>query len=346
MKKEKKTFFAFSAIAFVIILLGVYLYFSQRISMNPEGTVGNTAGNLNNSGLFCEYDGRVYFSNAYDGGSLYVMNPDESGMKRLNTLKVRNILAGGDYLYYFQTGSSSDSGPGQLRGMKSFDRCKLNGSGASTLTQDTVVTGQLVNNYLYLMTAPNSGPVFYKLKIDRTDKVVLADYNINPACAENGVIYYNGTVRDHYLYALNTDTDVADELWRGNIWYPVLQGDYIYYLDVANDYRLCRYSLSLNVIEALTNDRVDCFNVGGGFIYYQKNGGAKSAAQPGAAQLKCMRTDGSDVRVIAEGNYTNINMTSQYVYFQTFGDDTVMYHSAIGSNFYESFEAAAQGSSM
>ena len=32
---------------------------------------GSTAGNLYNGGLFCEYDGTVYFSNPSDGGKLY-----------------------------------------------------------------------------------------------------------------------------------------------------------------------------------------------------------------------------------------------------------------------------------
>lgn len=331
MKRSTKIVLAIVIVLFAA--LGASVYFSGRTVMNPAGTVGNTAGNLNNSGLFCEYDGKVYFSNTYDGGSLFVMNPDESGMKRLNQLQVQNILAGGRYLYYFQTGGSSDSSFGQLPGLKSFERCNLNGKGSTAVTRDIVVTGQLVDNYLYLLTSTNSGPIFYKVRIDKQDKTVLANYNINPACAENGIIYYNGTQNDHYLFSLNTATGVSSELWRGNIWYPVLQGDYVYYMDVANDYRICRYSFSMNLIEILTNDRVDCFNVGNGFIYYQKNGSN--------AQLKCMRTDGSDVKVIADGNYTNINMTSQYVYFQPFGDKTTMYHSPIGSSYYESFEAAA-----
>lgn len=60
-----------------------------------------------------------------------------------------------------------------------------------------------------------------------------------------------------------------------------------------NDYRLCRYSLSRNEIEVLTNERIDCFNVGYGYVYYQVNGEE--------ACLKCMRDDGSDSWVIAEG---------------------------------------------
>lgn len=334
MKKAVRTTLTV-IIALLLIIVVILVSFSQRISMNPAGTVGNTAGNLNNDGLFCEYDGTVYFYNTFNGGGLFTMTPDESGLKRLNTLEVRNILAGGKYLYYFHTGASTVStGFGHAFGMKSFLRSKLDGSNSESLTNDVIVTGQLVDNYLYLLTSGNAGPSFYKMKIDGSDRVDLADYVINPACADNGVIYYNGTQNEHYLYALDSATDVPYEVWKGNVWYPILEGDYVYYLDVANNYRLCRYSRSEDVVEVLTDDRVDCFNVGGGFIYYQKNGTLP--------QLKCMRTDGSSSKVIAEGNYTRINMTSRYVYFQEFGNDVAMYHSQLGSDYYELFSAAEE----
>jgi len=334
MKKTTKMLLAI-VVLLVLLALGTMFMLSRRIPMNPAGTVGNTAGNLNNSGLVCENDGTVFFFNSYNGGGLFSMNPDESNLRRLNTLKVQNILAGGSYLYYFQYGSADADSPfGQALVMHTFDRCRRNGSNSDSLTRDLVVSGQLVDNYLYLLTSGNAGTSFYKMKIDNSDKVELTDYVINPACAENGVIYYNGTQNDHYLYGLDTATDIPYEVWRGNVWNPVLEGDYVYYMDVANDYRICRYSRSQNVIEVLTNDRADCFNVGGGYIYYQKNGTD--------AQLKCMRTDGSDVITVAEGNYTHINMTSQFVYFQEFGDEYTLYHSRLGSTSFEPFYAAQE----
>ena len=87
-------------------------------------------------------------------------------------------------------------------------------------------------------------------------------------------------------------------------------------------------------MEVLTEERIDCFNVGYGYVYYQVNGEE--------ACLKCMRDDGSDSRVIAEGNYTAIHMTSQYVYFQMFGDTSTWYHSPLGSQSYSGFDAARQ----
>lgn len=333
---RKQTVIALSVTIGILIILGVGIAVSlinNRVNMNPEGTIGNTAGNLNNGGFFCEYDGKVYFSNAFDSGTLYSMNADESDIRRLNNSEVRNILAGGEYLYYFQMGvSSSDSGFGTVSAPRSFNRCDLNGKNIASLTRDTVVTGQLVNNYLYLLVAGNSDPSFYKMKIDKSDQKVLADYIINPACAVDGYIYYNGTQNNHFLYSLNTSNDVSDEVFEGNIWYPAVDGDYVYYLDVGNNYRICRYSMSQNVIEVLTEDRVDCFNEGYGYIYYQTSGN-----NPG---LVCMMSDGSGKTVIADGIYTNINMTSGYVYYQEYGDETTLYHSRLGSTYGEEFTAA------
>lgn len=328
--KQKRSILIAVLIVLILTAFTVISFFTGKVTMNPAGTVGNTAGNLNNSGLFCEYDGTIYFSNASDNGRLYSMNPDESGLTKLSDLHVRNILAGGKYLYYFQLGDTGDSaGLGNIVSSKSFNRCSLKGKDVTCLTRDVVLQGQLVDNYLYLMTSSSSALSFYKMKIDRSETVPLANYEINPACAANGVIYYNGTQDNHYLYGLDTATDIPSEIWRGNLWYPIVDGDYVYYMDVANNYRLCRYSFSQNLIEVLTTDRVDCYNIGSGYIYYQKNGTTP--------QLKCMRADGTDQKVIAEGNYTNINMTSQYVYFQEFGKETSLYHSYLGSDSYAEF---------
>lgn len=329
MNRRLKNMLILSVCLLLFAGLIVYGIYSGHVFMNPEGTVGNTAGNLNNEGLFCEYDDRVYFANAADGGSLYSMKPDETDIRKLSDLKVRNLLAGGRYLYFFQTGTTSETTLGNLPGLRTFDRCKLDGSDVTALTRDTVVTGQLVDNYLYLLTTSSSAISFYRMKIDRSDAVQLADYAVNPACAANGRIYFNNTQDNHYLYTLDTKTDTVSELWRGNLWYPVLDGGYIYYMDVANNYRLCRYSLSMDVVEVLTDDRADCFNVGGGYVYYQKNGTD--------AGLHCMRTDGSENHTVAAGNFTHICMTSRYVYFQAFGDDGRTYHSPLGSSSYDTF---------
>ncbi|MCD7837038.1 MAG: DUF5050 domain-containing protein [Lachnospiraceae bacterium] len=336
-KNKKQSILALSLAAGILIILALGISVSiinGRVKMNPDGTIGNTAGNLNNGGYFCEYNGRVYFANSFAGGALYSMNPDESDLKQLGDSSVRNILAGGEYLYYFRMGAAVDSDFGSVSVPRSFNRCDLNGENIATITRDTVITGQLVNNYLYLLVSGNSDPSFYKIKIDKSESELLADYTINPACAVGSYIYYNGTQNNHFLYSLNTENDVSDEILEANIWYPSVDGDYVYYLDVDNNYRICRYSMSQNVIEVLTEDRADCYNEAYGFIYYQTVGENPC--------LVCMMADGSGKTVIAEGVYTNINITSRYVYYQEYDDDSTLYHTLLGSSYGEVFSGARE----
>lgn len=337
MRRKRQAFSLAIIVGIIAVILMIMGYLSGRISKIPEGTVGNTAGNLNNFGYFCEYDGTVYFANSFDGDSLYAMTPSEGELRKLNGMQVRNILAGGKYLFFFQTGAASDdSGVGDIVSTRSFIRSNLTGDAFTVLNRETIVNAQLVNNTLYLLRADTTPPEFYCMGIDKSDKQVLAEYPVNPHCVYNGDIYFNGTQENHSLYKLDTTTNTITEEWRSDIWNPIIEGDYVYYMDVPNDYRLCRYSFSQDVVEVLTNDRIDCFNVGNGYIYYQKSGN-----QP---QLKCMLTDGTAEQVIADGVYNSINMTSQYVYFKEFGDDITLYHTPLGSSYYDIFQSARDAS--
>lgn len=328
MKNKFKPIIIFFIILFLAGGLSLLSYFQNRIPANPEGTVGNTAGNLNNGGLFCEHKGKVYFANPLDQNCLYSMNPDETDLKKIYEADVCNILAGGNYLYYFMkepVGTSLD----KLRISHAFFRSKLNGTDVKNMTNDVVIHAQLVNDTLYIVTVDKKGPIFYRMNTDRSDKTEIFRNDINPSCAQDGIIYYNGTLLNHYLYALDTRTDVSSAIWKSNIWYPVLEDNYFYFLDVKNGYRLCRYDRTENIVEVLTNDRVDCFNIGNGYIYYQCN----SQSEP---SLKRMKLNGSDITIIAEGNYTAIHITSQYVYFKELGNNDTWYHSPIGSDTYSS----------
>ncbi len=328
MKKYIKYFCLLFLLIAVAGLFAYTGYHSRQTTMNPHGTVGNTAGNLNNGGLFCEYNGVVYFANPTDGYSLYTMTATEENLTKITDSEICNILAGGEYIYYFQK-SSHDETMGNVRISHAFFRCDLDGSNPLTMTTETIVKCQLEDNYLYMLAAKTEGPLFYKMKIDKSDKVILAEYNVNPVCTRGGIIYYTGNINDHHLYTLNTSTDVSTELLAGNLWLPVTDEMYVYYLDAEENYRLCRYSLNEDIVEILTQDRVDCYNIGNGYIYYQCN----SQTEPA---LKMMRTDGTGLTILAHGNYTNINMTSTYVYFQEFGEKTSLYHSRIGDTSYSS----------
>lgn len=338
--KTKNIIIIASTLAVLAIIITI-LILTSKIPMNDASTVGNTAGNLNNGGLFCESDGRVYFANAYDNNALYSMNPDETDMKKLGVNSVASINAGGDYLYYYmESGTNGGKGLGYMGRTSGIYRSEKNGKKINCLDRTYAVTMQLCGNYLYYQDYDTkTGTQLTKIKIDKTDKVSVADYVINPASYANGMIYFNGTQDDHALYTLNTANDSITSIWAGNLWNPIYLDGYIYYMDVAGDYRLCRYSLSQNVIEVLTEDRVDYFNVYYNYIYYQKSSKTSPA-------LKRMNIDGSNPEVVAEGVYENINITSQYVYFNQYGSSLPIYKTSTFGNIYvTTFDAAKDAAS-
>lgn len=323
MKSNTKALIFGGVVLAVMVVSLILSNLKAAIPSNDISTVGNTGGNINNAGLFCELDGKVYFANSYDNHCMYSMNVDETDLQKVTTSGVSSINGAGDYLYYFMDSGSGGKGMGYVVRTLGVYRSRLDGSDSVCLVRDSCIAMQLAGDYLYYQRYNNQDfTTLHKIKTDKSEDTLVYDGIINPASCNNGIIYYNGTEQDHYLYALDTRTDTVSTVYEGDLWYPVYYQDYIYYMDVSSNYRLCRYSLSAGTVEVLTNDRVDAFNVGGSYIYYQKNDKDSPA-------LMRMRLDGSELEVVSEGIYSNINMTSRYVYFNDFFDEINTYRTPL-----------------
>lgn len=340
MKNQWKPIVICFSILAILACLICLKQFMGKIPSNDISLTGNTGGNLNNHGLFAESDGVVYFSNAYDGGRLYSMNADESDLKQLTTSAANSINVGGKYLYYYLDSSAGGTGLGYVVRTFGIYRSRLDGSNTKCLDRQASITMQLVGDYLYYQRYNNTDYTkFYKIKTDKSEQTLVSDEIINPAACHNGIIYFNGTGKDHYLYALDTRNDSITTIYEGNLWYPVYAQDYIYFMDVSSNYSLCRYSLSSGTVETLTTDRLDTYNVGSNYIYYQRSSETSPA-------LMRMGLDGSNPEVVAEGVYTDINLTSYYAYFHPYGASTPIYHTPVNGPVqvteFDAAKAAAQ----
>ncbi|MCR4791167.1 MAG: DUF5050 domain-containing protein [Lachnospiraceae bacterium] len=342
-KKKKNismTMVVLAAVVVLLLILGTVTIFSKRgekIPSNPEGTIGNTAGNINNGGIVCESDGRVYFSNPYDGGALYSMNSDESDCRKISSAVASSINVAGNYIYYFQSGSSGAAGLGSVRIPNAFIRSHIDGNKGYTISRDVVVRAQLIGDRLFIEgTADNNHDAPYFLGVDTNGEnmEILAQFGINPACAYGNLIYYNNTVGDHNLMCYDTRTGGTSLVLEGNIWNPVIDNGYIYYMALTDGYQLRRYSLSERTIEILTTEKVESFNVYNGYIYYQTMGDN--------AHLAFMYTSGGESTVLASGNFNSISMTSSYVYFKDYWNETSLYHTYYGSTSYSPVNAALE----
>lgn len=319
MQKLKIVLILLCVVLFFTILLGANYYFN-RITPNDHNQTGNTAGNLNNKGLFCESNGVVYFSNPYDHDVLYSMNPDETDVKRLNNVGVSSINADSKRIYYSQTGSADGSGLGYVRNTTGMYRCNLSGNDAYCYTKDPVGILALCGNNLYFQHYEvETGAYLDVTPIGEKSFTPLLYSMVSPASVFDSTIYYAGNDEDHYLYALDTNTNTSTLIWEKPMWNPVYQDGYIYFMDLRSNYELHRYNLSSGEEQVLSSDRIDFFNVYGDVIYYQKS----STTSPA---LKRINIDGTNDEIIKKGVFESVNITSRYAYFNEYSKKTPVYH--------------------
>lgn len=324
--KENKNKFILAGVILFIIVICVLLALANRIPPNDDLETGNTAGNLNNKGLFCEQDGVVYFSNAYDHNVLYSMNPDESNVIRLNNVGVSSINADPERIFYSQTGSANGSGLGYVRSTTGMYSCDHNGKNTLCYTKDPVsIISLLGNNLYYQHYQENIGVPLMKVSLDKKESAQMVPDMVSPASIAGSTIYYAGNGQDHYLYALDTLTGTSTLIWEHPVWNPVYQNGYIYFMDLDSNYALHRYDLATGEDLPLTKERIDFFNVYDSVIYYQ-------TAATSSPALKRIYIDGTGEEIIMNGVFESVNITSQYTYFNEFEKPTPVYHqSTFGS---------------
>lgn len=306
-----------SILIIAVIITGVIISKNaKKIPANPPETLGNTSGNLNNQGLFCESDGFIYFANANDNYYLYKMDVNGSNIVRLMDVPVSFINAAGDYLYFYYNdqGEAKFMGvAGNMRGIYRLD--KKGKSDLVCLERATSAIVNLIGNRIYYQHYDNTeGMTLYYCSTDGTDKEQAVKAIINPACVINGNIYYPDQDNYFYLNVYSPGSSYGRLYMEEEMYNPSCVGSYIYYMKIDDDYRLYRYDMNAGTSTKITNDRVDSFNVHGNNIFYQRN------SHPALIKLNA---DGSNLTVIAEGNFKNINCTSTYTFFQDFNDETM-----------------------
>jgi len=317
----KRTAVTFAIITLIIAFVVAAHVREQRIPMFPTDH-GNTASNLHNSGLVFEMDGKVFFSNPSDNNCLYSMDVNESNPKRLTSMGVKYINGANGMLYFYMDSthkSNNVTGLGSVTNQYGIYRCKTNGRNQTCLLRELCEEVQLCGEYLYYQVTPNGGSL-EKIRVDQTNRSTVANEKISPVCYNNGTIYYTGVTSDHNIHTLQTTAgDAKGTAIEGNYFCPVVQGNYIYYMNGDDNYSLCRTNLASGEQEVIVSDRIDCFALNDAYIYY-------AFSSPTAPSLRRCNLDGSDTMILYNDVVNSINLSSKYVYFKVYGFDDVMYH--------------------
>lgn len=341
MKQNSKTkilsFLVLIIILVIIILLSVSYRFNKETTFNSGNISGNTAGNLYNNGIFCEYNGKIYFSNSYDEGDLYVMNLDGSHITKLYDDTVSYINAAGKYIYYARNNLNEDNLNEIFRGnLYGVYRIDQTGKNIISLSDETCGVVSLGNNQIfYQQYTADTALTLKSISIDGSNKKDLSDTAINPSCIVDGTMYYNNVSDNYNLMAMDIETGSTSVIYDGTCWNPIYDDNYIYFMDIENNYVLSRINLSTLEKQDLGTGRIDTYNLNEEYIYFQTNDETNPS-------LNRMKKDGTEVETILSGNFCNINVTSEYVYFNQFGYDTPIFRiSSFGEIEVSRFDDAA-----
>ena len=309
-------------IIFVVLIIAgiIFVNISNRPKEIPADAVGNTSGNIINRGLFCESDGYVYFSNSYDQRKLYKMKSDGTEVERIADVPVEFINVYGNDVFFYQTPGADDQvfGLGGLYGVCSTD---IKGKTGMHNIDKTIVNSLILcgPELYYQHYDKAEGLKLYKANPRTKDKAQISDKRVFVSTPVNGKFMTYNEDNGYFLSLYNPLTDQMELVdQEARVYNVIVEGQYVYYMNIDDNYRIYRMNLSNYEKEKLTDDTVDLFNVYEDNIFYQRNSKDTPA-------IMHMKTDGSNQRIVAAGNFTNINCTSTYTYFYEFGDNAPIY---------------------
>ncbi len=333
-KAKKILIFIILILAIAAVIAGVILSEAlSKVPSNPRGTVGNTGGNIINEGLFCQDGDRVYFANTLDNYFIYSMDLDGNNQKLEMGVPAKYLNSAGKYLYYNQFSGGSDAVYGFSGNIHGIFRLKKD-SKSNTKGFDRTVAGEtvLIDDYIYYQHYDNdNGMTLYRVSTNGNDKGEVLPAIAGLGCVIGSDIYYPDQENNFLINVFNTTSLSSNLFLNERMYNPVYDSGYIYFISIDDDYKLYRLSLSDKSKQKLTDDRVDCYNVLGNVVFYQRN-------SKDAPALIRMASDGTNPAIIASGNYQNINMTSTYTYYHTISEPADMFRvSTTGSAHAEQF---------
>jgi hypothetical protein len=231
------------------------------------------------------------------------------------------INADSHYVYYVRNNDRSSSSFGFFSfANNSLCRISRNGNNLTVLDPDPCIYATLIGNYIYyLHYDTETDTTLYKIGIDGEERQQVYSPYIFTCSSLGQYFYSNGTRTDGALYQYDTTTDQMTKIYECNCYKPIVTGDNnVYYMDVNQNNALVHTNIEFDNPVTLSTDSIDLYNVYGSYIYYQRY----SEDSPALCMIK---NDGSDFQILAEGNYSNINVTSYNIYFTDFKTREVFY---------------------
>ena len=299
-----------AAVLIAIVTAIVITTISGQFRYNEDGAVGNTTGNLYNGGLFCEYEGYIYFANPQDENKLYRMKSDGSEIEKIYNDTVSYIQVMNDYIYYARR---NDIGEDTIfrNMMYGIYRIEIGDNRPHEVYRGIVENMVICGNYIYFTAYDDTNFIQLKsVKVDGEELKVISDLDYKPIAVEGDTYYFPNVENNNNLMYIKAGSSTIHTSSEGSFYMPTFTEGFLYYIDLDNDMKLTRVSLKSNETKVLDEGRCINFNISEEqkIIYYQ-------IENEDEHMLCRMSMKGENKQIIAEGNYSNVHITEKYTYY-------------------------------
>ncbi|MCR4778117.1 MAG: DUF5050 domain-containing protein [Lachnospiraceae bacterium] len=327
-KPPKKHGKFFKYIPAVLIAIGIIAFWGtnklmSRTVPNTAGVPGNTTCNLYNGGIFCEYDGEIYFCNPLDNECMYAV--DSATLKKFRKItddRPGFINATTKYIVYARQ-NYLRNGAKPLFDYTTSGLFRVNRKGGRNTMmyyEEPVSMATLYGNDIYYNYYDEGNISLHHTDLGAEFDVMVIDSPLIPGSVDGQGIYYAGPEGNHYLYRLDPVSKTSTLIYEGNCYNPALVGGSLYFMSLSNNYAIARVDKYGANPTILTRNRCACYNVTPDeqYLIYQVDDGANS-------RIEVLNLYSTEVRTIAEGNYTAIHILGNRVFYRDFFDNTIYY---------------------
>mgnify|MGYP000844870814 CR=1 FL=1 len=320
MIKAIKRIMIFLITVTVIILAILWFFTKNKTFTNSEEEIGNSPGNIYNGGLFSEQDGYIYFSNSNDDGSLYMADSDLINFKKLHDDKAVFINVDENYIYYVRANNTREDSSHNILMYNNTGiyRIKQNGRDIKSISYKPGAYLSLKGNRIYYQKYDvNSGLLLYQNSTDGSEEKRLLNDDVIPSAIMNGQLYYAGYSKDHNLNAIDLSSYNSKTIIEGSFLCPIFHNDYLYYIDIEDNYKIYRSNTDGSNPTLLVDDKCSTYNItnSGKHLYYQIDNGKSN-------RIARLNLETLESETLLDGDYKQIHVTENYVFFKDFNDTT------------------------
>jgi len=317
-----KTTFRIALIVLFLITLIACEYNQNSVivieeDMGPEAMLsGNSTGNIANDGLAVHDDDRIYFSNGYDSGKIYMVKNGNSKPIRINNYSSRYLNIVGDWIYYSNLDYNAR-----------IYRVSIDGGKDEPVNSDRSDYINIIDGWIYYINKDDQGRI-YKIDLDGHGRMQVGIDRAHQMAVSGDWIYFVklDDVNIQRIYKMRTDGSEQLQINDLHSRFINVTDEWIYFSGqpsaLSGPSHIYKMRPDGNEITRILDDDASNINVVDEWIYYIKRDEGN--------KIYKVRIDGSAIEKMNDEQSLRINIAGDWVIYQTRNEESTFRMNACG----------------